>query len=80
MFRKLLLATALLFLFLLLVVHSGWNLFNLNDGLKNLLESKVRAIAGENFSVDKFKLGFGSLKLEGVKLVFDDAPYEIWIK
>ncbi len=80
MFRKILLTTFALLAFLTFVIYSAWNIFNLNGSAKDFLISKIKSVAGENFSVDKINFGFGNVNLEGVQITFEDAPYEVWIK
>ena len=80
MLRKIFLTILLLLILLIFIIHQGWNLFKVNDGLKKVMVSKIQSIIGENCTIDKLSVGLGSVNLEGVQLVFRDAPYKIWIK
>ncbi len=77
MVRKLLITPLLLLLFIAFVLYSGWNLFRINDGLQTLFLSRIQSTLGEGFSVEKMRLGLGTVNFEGIKLALADAPYEI---
>lgn len=79
MVRKAILTITLVVLFLLFVLYSGSNLFKINDGFKQLVIAKIQSVAGNECTVENIRLGFGSLNLKKVRLVFPDAPYKLEI-
>ena len=80
MIRKTFATTLLVFLLVAVVLFNGWNLFKIHDGLKTLLVSSIRSIAGDQCTVDNISFGIGSLNLNGVNLVFKDSPYILQIE
>ncbi len=79
MLRRLILTPFVLILFIVFVLYNGWNLFKINDGLKDLILSRLRTVVGDDCSVDRLRLGFGSVNLEGVTLTFRDSPYQVTV-
>lgn len=78
MFRKLFITLIFLFVFVTFVYYfSGLNFLKLNDSFKEILIEKVQSVVNSDFSVDKLNIRLGSIELNDVKLVFQDAPYEI---
>lgn len=80
MIRKTFLTSILVILFILVFLFNGWNPFHINDGIKKIFVSKLRSMVGDQFTIDRISLGFGSINLEGVNLDLQDAPYELWIE
>ncbi len=79
MIRKAILTIVFILFFLLFILYSGSNLFMINDGFKQVMLSKIRAVAGEQVTIDDIRLGFGSVNLQGLSIGFDDAPYKVEI-
>lgn len=77
MFRKIITRTILFLLVFAFLVWQGWNEFPLNNGLKNLVVSQLQARLGEACSIEKLRVGLGSVQLSGVNLVFDNSPYQL---
>ncbi len=77
MFRKIVARTILFVLVFAFLVWQGWNMFSVNNGLKNLIVSQLKARLGEACSIEKLRVGLGSVQLSKVKLVFRDSPYQL---
>ncbi|MFQ5824164.1 MAG: translocation/assembly module TamB domain-containing protein [bacterium] len=80
MFRKAFLTATLSVVFFVLILLYGWKLFKVNEEIKKIVISKLKSAFGEKCNIDQLSLGLGTVHLEGVKLAFQDAPYEVWIK
>lgn len=79
MFKKVFVTATLSVMFVAFVAYNGWNLFKLNSSLKKVVISKLQTAIGEECSVERLRLGFGSINLSGVKLAFENSPYQVWI-
>lgn len=80
MIRKILLTLTVLLLLTALTAYHGWQWFKLNTGLKNLLLTKVHAVVGDDWHIEKMSFGFGTVSLEDVQLVYQDSPYQLDIR
>jgi len=80
MIRKTLLTTLAVLLLFGVILYNGWNLFKIHEGVKTLLAAKIRSTFGEQSSIDELTFGLGSLNLNGVNLVSEDSPYQLWIE
>ncbi len=78
MFKKVFVTATLSLIFVAFVAYNGWNLFKLNSSLKEVVVSKLQTAIGEECSVERLRLGLGSINLGGVKLAFENSPYQVW--
>ncbi|MCH8954122.1 translocation/assembly module TamB domain-containing protein [candidate division KSB1 bacterium] len=80
MFKKTLITLTLVILFVLVILFNSWDFFDLNGRFKNILVGKMRSLVGTECTIGELSLGFGTINLKKVNLVFRDPRYQLSIE
>jgi len=78
--RRWILIIALFVAFTALVIYHGWNLFKVNERIKNYVLIKLKPALGGDCQIEKLEMALGAVHLKNVKINFKDNNFSLWVE